>query len=286
MRFKEGKGLESGGPFSPSRPLPWDLPHQACGRLRPSPRPVGDGPWPPTRLCTAGWEQRGVWVGPAALRPELRGPQASVNRGAGQTPGPSSGSLPASPPWPARPALNKLLTSPCCWAGCRSWGTCPPRSSASLPFLFLARRSPPSFLLPVCPALLHEGQSRGPWGSQGTRTQAGDPSWGPFFPNADKRCGPGQGSRPSSGQEWALRRDDSPPVAAAWGPGQQERRRGRRTKPTTVCLGPVATLGSCGAGRIWPRGQRWPCLCTVTWQPLHFLLLQMVTVGAQPAERL
>ena len=88
MSFKDSEGLESGGPFSLSRPLSWDLPRQACRQLKRSPRPIGHGPGPPPHLCSTRWEQRDVWVGLAAMSMELHGAQASINHGAGQTPGP------------------------------------------------------------------------------------------------------------------------------------------------------------------------------------------------------
>lgn len=176
----------------------------------------------------------------AATGPKLYGPQVSIKHGAGQMPGPELRQpfQSACPVWPSQPSAN---SSPALAA---DQGTCSFTSlpSCSCPALFLTS------LLPLgCPAPLHRGWSRGPWGSQGTWAQVRNRLLlRPFLPKEDQLKSPGKSSLPSRGQEWASHLDNS----------LQRRPIAHGSKSNTVAIEPSQQLCVQDTRQHWASGSR------------------------------
>lgn len=233
MGFKGSEGLELGGGrlVSLNGPLLWVLPPRPVDSSSPSPRP------------RSRQGQRDVWVGLAATGQELHGPRVSVNHRAGQMPGPELGQpFPLCLPFPAWPAVCKLLTRPAAELGsvrALSFRAPPPPSCLSCP-----SHSP--HLLPVSPAFFPGARAE----DLGETEGRGGP--GPFLPKA---------------ASWTAQERAVPPPGGrrGFGTGQQPRKvAGNRTD---VAQGPALALPLCQEAAAGPpapsEGDGWWALSLV-----------------------
>lgn len=269
--FRGREGLESGwGRASLPQASPLGPAGQACRQLQPKCQAAGHGQGSPP---AAGQGQRDVWVGLAATGRKLPGPQVSVNHGAGQMPGPGSGSLSRLPALSG--LASRLQTPHQPWL--LSWAV-----SGRFPsmLLFLPAFPVPLTHLPSSPCALPsslglERRTLGKPRQVGPGRGRAPP--GPFLPKAAswtarERAAP----RGQDGlQNWTAARK------AARRPQQREQHRCYGTKLTTVCPGHAAVLGGWEPDRRGPGSSAGPAMR----QPLDVLLLKRVTDGGRSAWR-